>query len=130
MREKGATTDHDEPRSWSVVVGILAYFDGIESITDSLTAASTARRIKTMSHWRTEIECHAAFQEGRAALYWSNKDITDQDAKWIASALANPAVRFTCHPRICVRGMILNLLLHGSSSVIVEPRHLFSARAS
>ena len=51
-----------------------------------------------MSHWRTEIECHAAFQEGGAELDWGEKGITADDAKWIASALANPAVRSTCNP--------------------------------
>ena len=96
---------------------------------------------KTMSHWRTEIECHTAFQEGGAELMWAAKGITDQDVQWIASALANPAVRSTCPPRIrvrgmgsdtaltVVRGMTLNLLLHGSSSVNHGPRRLFSARA-
>ena len=55
-------------------------------------------RLQTMSHWRTEIECHAAFQEGGAELDWGGKGITADDAKWIASALANPAVRSTCNP--------------------------------
>ena len=55
-------------------------------------------RLQTMSHWRTEIECHAAFQEGGAELDWGRKGITADDAKWIASALANPAVRSTCNP--------------------------------
>jgi hypothetical protein len=58
-----------------------------------------------LSHWRTEIECHAAFQEGGAELDWGRKYITDKDAQWIASALANPAVRSTCPPRIRVRWM-------------------------
>ena len=53
----------------------------------------TQPRTTMLSHWRTEIECHAAFQEGGAEMKWDKKGITDQDALWIASALANPAVR-------------------------------------
>ncbi len=52
-----------------------------------------------MSCWRSETECHAALQEGGATLCWSKKGITNQDAQWIASALANPAVRSTCIAR-------------------------------
>ncbi len=55
--------------------------------------------------WRTEIECHAAFQEGGAELDWGEKRITAKHAQWIASALANQAVRSTCHPRSRVGGM-------------------------
>ena len=36
--------------------------------------------------------CHAAMRAGGAELNWSYKDITDQDAVWIASALTDPPV--------------------------------------
>ncbi len=52
--------------------------------------------MKAVSCWRSETECHAAFYEGGAELNWDGKNITDQDARWIAFALANPAVRPTC----------------------------------
>ncbi len=37
--------------------------------------------------------CHAAVRAEGAELNWSYKDITDQDAEWIAAALTDPAVR-------------------------------------
>ena len=57
-----------------------------------------------MSHWRSETECHAAFQMGDAELKWVKMNITDEDAQWIASALANPAVRDLHLDDACVLG--------------------------
>ncbi len=46
--------------------------------------------------WGSQTECHTAVQEGGASLDWGAyrglRDITDQDAQWLASALANPTV--------------------------------------
>jgi hypothetical protein len=46
--------------------------------------------------------CHAAMRAGGAHLMWSSKQFTDQDAEWIASALADLEVRFNnrlpCYP--------------------------------
>jgi hypothetical protein len=41
----------------------------------------------------SEAACHAAIRQGDPNLNWNHCYITDQDAQWIASALANPVVR-------------------------------------
>jgi hypothetical protein len=44
--------------------------------------------------FESEAACHAAVLEGGPVLIWYHKNITDQEAEWIASALVNPVV---CH---------------------------------
>ena len=43
-------------------------------------------------HFRDAAACRAAIRAGGIELDLSDKVITDQDAEWIASALADPAV--------------------------------------
>ncbi len=53
--------------------------------------------------WHSETECHAALKMGGLSkLKWRMENINDQHAEWIASALANPAVRHLQPPRIRV----------------------------
>ena len=44
-------------------------------------------------HFTDAAACRAAMRAGGAELDWFWKGITDQDAEWIASALADPDVR-------------------------------------
>ena len=41
----------------------------------------------------SEAACHAAIRQGGPNLKWDGREITDQDAQYIASALVNPVVR-------------------------------------
>jgi hypothetical protein len=42
--------------------------------------------------FESEVACHAAVREGGPELKWSSERFTDEDAQWIASALANHEV--------------------------------------
>ena len=42
--------------------------------------------------FESEAACHAAVREGGPELTWRSKRFTDEDAQWIASALANHEV--------------------------------------
>ena len=75
--------------------------------------------------------CHAAMRAGRSELKWSHRRITDQDAEWIGSALADPAVRvFPTHfilTDIAVRhwqtGTSAHAVVHASASLGHVPFH-------
>ena len=47
---------------------------------------------KLIDMFESEAACHAAVREGGPELTWRSKRFTDEDAQWIASALANHEV--------------------------------------
>jgi hypothetical protein len=45
-----------------------------------------------INHFDDAAACHAAMHDGGAVLDWGSEGISGEDAKWIASALADPTV--------------------------------------
>ena len=67
----------------------------ISSLSLHLTlAASDAGPLVEVDRYMFESEaaCHAAVREGGPELKWRSERFTDEDAQWIASALANHEV--------------------------------------
>ena len=73
-------------------------------------------------HFRDAAACRAAILAGGVELDWSDKIITDQDAEWIASALADPAVRV--FQQQMPHGMTTHMFAHASLRVPAVIRHV------
>ncbi len=76
-----------------------------------------------INHFDDAATCHAAMRDGGAVLDWGSEGISDKDAKWIASALADPTVcviqqqSLQCHSPLAFPGSVAFTLVHVLSSV-------------